>query len=359
MTYWLAIGERMKNKLGTWTRLLSAALVLALPGLASAQLDFSNIVVFGTSISDPGNGFALLTHPVDGLDLDSPVRQTTPPHYEGLDETLVPSAPYAKGGHHLSNGATWIEQYAVGRGFARDVGPAFRDKGKASNYAVGGARAVDFPGRVNLPDQVRVFLEDVGNNAPADALYAIEIGSNDVRDAMVAFAATLQDTSDPTQAMGAANTVIANALGSIASHIETLYFAGARKFLVVNVPRLDLVPAVSFLEQFAPGTATLASGLTQAFNLALSQNVLAPLAGLPDIQIARMDIATQMTSIVTAPGSFGLTNVTDPCVTPNVPPFTCQQPDKYFFWDGIHPTKAVHGIFAQQAAGILARYPAP
>ncbi|WP_026296003.1 SGNH/GDSL hydrolase family protein [Aromatoleum toluclasticum] len=349
----------MKNKLGTWTRLLSAALVLALPGFASAQLEFSNVVVFGTSISDPGNGFALLTHPVEGLNLDSTVPQTTPPHYEGLDETLVPSAPYAKGGHHLSNGPTWIEQYAVGHGFARDVGPAFQDRGKASNYAVAGARAVDFPGRVNLPDQVQVFLQDVGNNAPADALYAVEIGSNDVRDALVAFASTLQDTHDLAQATEAAQAVISNALNSIASHMQTLYFVGARKFLVVNAPRLDLVPAVRFVEQFVPGTATLAFSLTQAFNQALSQNVLDPLAGLPDIQIARMDIATQMTTIVTAPSSFALTNVTDPCVTPNVPPYTCLQPDSYFFWDGIHPTKAVHGIFAQQAAGILTRYPAP
>lgn len=349
----------MKNKLDHWTHLLFAALIMALPGVACAQFVFSRIVVFGTSISDPGNGFALLAHPVDGLNLDSPVRQTTPPHYEGLDETLVPSAPYAKGGHHASNGPTWIEQFALGHGFARDVGPAFQGKGKAANYAVGGARSVDFPGRVNLPDQVRVFLEDVGNQAPADALYVLEMGSNDLRDALVAFAAKLQETHDFVQAQAAANMVISNALSSIATHVQTLYFAGARKFLVVNAPRLDLVPAVRVVEQVAPGTTALAAALTQAFNQALAQDVLDPLAGLPDIQIVRMDIATQMTTIVTVPSSFGLTNVTDPCVTPNVPPYTCRQPDNYLFWDGIHPTKAVHGIFAQQAAGILARYPAP
>ena len=349
----------MQNKLGRWTLLLIAALILALPGLASAQLVFSRIVVFGTSLSDPGNGFALLTHPEDGLNLDSPVRQTTPPHYEGLDETLVPSAPYAKGGHHASNGPTWIEQYATAHGIARDVAPAFQSKGKAANYAVGGARSAEFPGRVNLPDQVRVFLEDVGNQAPTSTLYVVEMGSNDLRDALVAFAAKLQETGDPLQAQAAASTVISNALSSIATHIQTLYFAGARKFLVVNAPRLDLAPTVRIAEQFAPGTAALAFGLTQAFNQALVQDVLVPLAGLPDIEIARMDIARQMAAIISKPSSFGLANVTDPCVTPNVPPYTCQQPDNYFFWDGIHPTKAVHGIFAQQAADILARYPAP
>lgn len=351
--------KTMTNSFYNARHLLVAALLVVLPGLACAQMAFSRIVVFGTSISDAGNGFALLSHPIEGLTLESPILQTTPPHYEGLDETLVPSAPYARGGHHLSNGATWIEQYAVGHGFARDVGPAFQRNGKAANYAVSGARAVEFPGRVNLPDQVQVFLSDVGNSARADALYVVEMGSNDLRDALVAFAAKLQESQDPAQAQAAAQTVISNALESIAAHIQVLYGVGARSFLVVNAPRLDLLPAVRMVEPFAPGTIALASVLTQAFNQALEQNVLTPLSGLPDIRIARLDIATIMSTIVATPGNFALTNVTTPCITPNVPPFTCRQPDNYFFWDGIHPTAAVHGIFAQQAAGVLTRYPAP
>jgi phospholipase/lecithinase/hemolysin len=38
-----------------------------------------------------------------------------------------------------------------------------------------------------------------------------------------------------------------------------------------------------------------------------------------------------------------------------VTPFTCQEPDEFLFWDGIHPTKAVHGIIAQEAASVLSR----
>jgi phospholipase/lecithinase/hemolysin len=50
-----------------------------------------------------------------------------------------------------------------------------------------------------------------------------------------------------------------------------------------------------------------------------------------------------------------LTDVTSPCVTPNVSPFTCQEPDEFLFWDGIHPTRAVHAIIAQEAASALSR----
>jgi phospholipase/lecithinase/hemolysin len=347
----------MKNtSAGSWTRFILTILVLCLPGIASAQLSFNSIVVFGTSVSDPGNAYTLLAHPVAGLSLDSNVSQNKPP-YDTLDESLVPSAPYAKGGHHFSNGATWIEQYAQGRGYAADVGAAFQSNSrKARNYAVGGARAINYPARVNLPQQVQAFLSDVGQMPSADALYVIEMGNNDIRDALVVFFTVYQTTYDQAQASAAANAVLSNALISIAGHIQTLYTHGARKFLVLNAARIDMVPAVTAL---GPNAIAVAANLTNGFNQGLALNVVAPLSGLPAIQIAQMDVASQMSAVIQAPGDFGLTNVTSPCVTPNTAPFTCQQPDSYFFWDGIHPTKAVHSILAQRAADVLASYPNP
>jgi len=337
----------MKNpSIRIWTRFILAILVFGLPGMASAQLTFSGIVTFGTSVSDPGNAFSLLAHPVSGLNLEGDVSQNTPP-YDTLDESLVPSAPYAKGGHHFSNGATWIEQFAQGRGLAADVGPAFQShSSKAHNYAVGGARATNYPDRVNLPQQVDTFLNDVKHVAPADALYVIEFGNNDIRDALV----TLSSTGDPV----AANNILTLALQGIAENIQELYGSGARKFLVLNAARIDLLPAVTAL---GPVAITVAGTLTDGFNQGLVQNVLTPLSALPGIQIAQLDIAGQMATIIGSPSGFGLTNATDPCVTPNTPPYTCKKPDSFFFWDGIHPTKAVHAIINQEAVNVLANYP--
>jgi len=154
-----------------------AALLLATPSLSAAQSRFSDVVVFGTSLSDPGNAFALIH------------RQAVPPDFT-LNALLIPSAPYAKGGHHFSNGATWIEQFARSIGLGDSaIGALTTEDPAATNYAVGAARAYEDGRNFNLTRQVDLFLARHGGVAPPQALYAIEIGSNDVRDAVAAFGA--------------------------------------------------------------------------------------------------------------------------------------------------------------------------
>ena len=82
----------------------------------AAQGPFASIVAFGTSLSDSGNAFVLRG------------GTNTPPDYL-LDPLLVPSAPYARGGHHFSNGATWIEQFARSQGLAGSARPALPGSG--------------------------------------------------------------------------------------------------------------------------------------------------------------------------------------------------------------------------------------
>ena len=60
---------------------------------AGERRRYSSLVVFGTSLSDSGNAFALRG------------GTNTPPDYN-LNPLLIPSAPYMRGGHHFSNGPT-------------------------------------------------------------------------------------------------------------------------------------------------------------------------------------------------------------------------------------------------------------
>jgi phospholipase/lecithinase/hemolysin len=287
--------------------------------------DFSRIVAFGASLSDAGNAFVLKG------------GTNTPHDFEG-DPLLVPSAPYTRGGHHFSNGATWIEQFARSAGLAGSAQPALRAEGAGTNYAVGAARACDDGKNVNLSTQVDTFLQDVNAADPA-ALYTIEIGGNDIRDALVAYPS-------------GSNGILICAINSIAQQIIRLHSAGARTFVVWRAPDVGLTPAIRMLDKATPGARTLANALSVAFNNGLDA-VVAQLSTLPGIRIVRLDAFRLLNEMVADPSAFGLTEVSTACVRPNSPPYICDSPDEFLFWDGIHPTKAVHAIIAQEAASAL------
>jgi phospholipase/lecithinase/hemolysin len=303
------------------------ALVLAAPGLAAAQSRFSGIVVFGTSLSDPGNAFVLVGD------------QSTPPDFM-LNPLLIPSAPYARGGHHFSNGATWIEQFGRSIGLGDSVRAALATTDPAvSNYAVGAARAYNDGTNFNLTGQVDAFLQRNGGVASSQALYVIEMGGNDIRDAL-----TLSRLG------GDGGAILSQAIASIAANIQKLYGAGAREFLVWTAPNVALTPAIRSLGPLAIAGATQA---TLGFNGGLTWTLENLRVALPGTSFARLDAYQLLNAIVAAPATFELTNVTAACVTPNVAPFTCRNADDFLFWDGIHPTRAGHAILAAQAADVL------
>jgi len=103
-----------------------------------------------------------------------------------------------------------------------------------------------------------------------------------------------------------------------------------------------------------PGAAGLASLVTAGFNSHLDL-VLASLAPLPGIAIAKLDVFQMLHQMTDDPPAFGLSVVDSPCVMPSTPPFECKAADDYLFWDGIHPTKAAHAIVAQAVADLLAQ----
>jgi phospholipase/lecithinase/hemolysin len=262
------------------------------------------------------------------------------PPYDTLDDSLVPDGTYAKGGHHVSNGATWIEQFARNKGLAGSTRPALRNAGqKAQNYAVGGARANEFDCRFNLADQLDAFLAS-GVELTADTLVVFEMGGNDVRDALVGALLYGEDPAD----------FLLPALGNIGAAVSQLYEEGARQFLLMNVPDIGKAPSVLGLGPFIAGFASI---FTSEFNqgLALLQENLN--WSLDDIDVRIFDVYLLLDAIVENPGDYGIEVTDTPCVTPNVPPFKCKDPDTYVFWDGLHPTKAVHKIMANAAAEVL------
>jgi outer membrane lipase/esterase len=337
------MGDKNMSIIKFHTGILIVLLQSLVPAFAAVQNEYNELVVFGDSLSDTGNKYA-----ITGF-------ANTPPYSELLDFFLVADGPYTRGGLHHSNGATWVEQYARPRGLAGDVRPALRSQGKGRNYAYGGARAR--PGlpiipnnNQQLPTQVVKFLADVNSNAPVNALYMIFIGSNDIFDAVYAL------SIDPTGTTS--NTVIQQAIMSIAAEIGNLASAGATHFVVINAPDLGLTPAVKIVDasisaadpNIPPGLViAAATDFSEAFNEGLNTVV----GAIPGVKI--INIFNTFQELVFYPQEFGLTNSTDACVTPEQPPYACKKTDDYVFWDGVHPSKVAHGIIADVVAEELAQ----
>ena len=141
------------------SRLFVSGVVLLLASAVSASAQpAEKLVVFGTSLSDPGNAFAL----VGGTN--------TPPDYLVDPFFLTPNAPYTRGGHHFSNGPTWIEQLAPTLKAGVNAEPAFKGANpRAMNFAIATSRARQDGINPTLSLQVLTFLQKTGGRASPSA----------------------------------------------------------------------------------------------------------------------------------------------------------------------------------------------
>ena len=315
--------------------------LMTIPAALAARGDYDDVVVFGASFSDSGNGFVLMSNPeVFGVDESCELgTSANVPPYDSVDELFVPETPYSIGGHNYTNGATWVETLVKGTGLSGSVKPALRNVGsQAKNYAVGGARALEFDCRFNLSNQLAMYLADFSASSP-NTLFIIDIGGNDLRDIMAGAVA-------PDQVP----VIISNIAGAVA----TLYAHGARQFLLVNVADFGQVPSVQFLDKIYPefNFPVVANQLASGFNQGLLQ-LQTTLNNLPGADIRVFDLYSLLDSMLDDPSNYGLTETAVPCITPNLAPYICKKPKEYLFWDGLHVTKAVHEVMASQAAETL------
>lgn len=305
-----------------FNKYLSAFCILAvfclLPAAVPADTNYDRLVVFGDSLSDPGNAYVLT-----GTALKPPYT------------ALIPDYPYARGGHHLSDGATWIERLAKKMKLRKSAGPALRVPGKFSNYAVDRSRACTdspSPSYIDLTTQVGMFLTQF--DAASDrSLYVVFAGGNDVRDALV----------NPD----IGEMILGCALLSLSDNIQTLIAAGARTFLVPNVPNLGLVPAVALQ---GPEAQQAATEVTFFFNMQLDSiltDIESAYGGL--VTFYRLDTFELLTQTSVEHPEL---NVTDPCIDV-FNGTVCKDPKKYLFWDGVHPTRTGHKLIAEEAANVL------
>ena len=327
----------------TTQRLLGAMLVVLATGTTLAHAD-PGVVVFGDSLSDTGNVFAA-------------TGQLNLPPYSDLDAFRIPNYPYAAGAGRFTNGRTWVELAAREFGVQGDVRATLRWGQPGRNYAYGSARA-GAPLVPNdawqLTEQVTRYLDDVNGAVATDQVIVLFIGGNDVADAVRALSV---DATGGTSIQG-----LLYGLESTGANLERLVAAGARAFVILNVPNVASVPALNPLLA-PPGLGGIATCWTVLFNqgtpLPTGCPALPPgLPGLndlaeglganPGIEVKLIDTFTFFNDVIAHPANYGIRNVTDTCVTPNTPPYQCASPKGYFFWDGVHPTRTVHQLLAHE-----------
>lgn len=306
---------------GSRKRLFVSLLILAVIALArpsdANSAEYQRIVAFGDSLMDSGNAFVLT-----GEIATQPFAP-------------VPGAAYAIGGHHFSNGKTWVEQLGQAIGLQESTGPSARDPVIFSNYAIGGSRARDGAAGPSATQQVTQYLAFTGGTAPADDLFIFGFGGNDVRDALLA--------QNPT--------IVADAVNAIAGNLLSLCTSGARHIVVANVANIGITPVVQAIgEPAITGAAFLSAGLNNGVQQAIN-DVVQVLC--PDTRFSVLDLFSLSNAIFSFPQGFGFDSA-ESClrfgVTGNA---ICSEPDTKFFWDGIHPTRAGHALIAEQALQLL------
>ena len=307
----------MKRSLLGWLFAL-VALVLS----SSADAGYSNLFVFGDSLSDSGNNAVVLAPNV------------TPVPISG--NGFIPTYPYASG--HYTNNQVWAQTLASSLGLSVNPSTAWwrRTTPLGVQELVHSVPIFFNPYPPSLETQAATFLLQYANVAPSDALYVVAGGGNDARDALNA----IGSCSDASCVSGIFSTTAAIYATNTETIVTELEAAGAKNIVVWDTPDLGRAPAI--LDSGAQAS-TLGSFVASTMNSAL----LNALGG--DLNVKLFDLFGLMDSWTANPGDFGLTNVTDACAAQ----FVACDPSKYLFWDGIHPTSAGHQLISNAMFGLV------
>ena len=308
-----------------------------------APPSFDRLYVFGDSLSDNGNEFIGLNYIQENLDPHIEIDAPSPPYFPGRESngfvwtdylaqdlglTLTPVLQLAEGIPVTENQEGAYEITSSFGGNTADY---------STNFAFSGARLAsddEDPGDLVTPSvssQVDLLLNDLATenlSASEHGLYVIQGGGNDYISG---------EYTDPTEPVA-----------GISEAITDLYHGGARYFLVPNLADLGNTPIGS---EFPEEDSQFLTDISNRHNDLLETTLRQLERDLPDISIESPDFRALTLDVANDPAAFGLTNGTDAYLVGENPDFstTGDDPDKYFYWDYIHPTTVGQELLADVA----------
>jgi len=280
-------------------------LLILLTFATTAKGQYSQLVVFGDSLSDTGNSFA-----ATGI----------PPGGPG-------GFPYFEG--RFCDGPNWIDFLQTDLNLS---------DAQVLNFAVGGSSTgfgfkappdgvFDAPTGTVIPTigaQIETFL---GVTAPnSEQLTILWAGANDL------FAFT-------------SPTAVVN---NLELHVRDLSAAGADEFLIPSLPPLGSTPALK---------GTFEGFLLEYLSWRTNRLVKRRMSHLESelgIKVHRLDTYNLTILGMIFPNWFGLTNTTDAALEDIFAGvITPVEGASYLYWDIIHPTSKVHSVVAAAATTVL------
>ena len=313
------------------------ALVCLQTSLRAQAPAFSQIIVFGDSLSDVGND----ADEVASEDPEIPFTFPGPDAATVLDD---PTYGYTDGRFTDGTDTTpaavlytgvWHEQLAK---LFLNLPAATPSKEGGFDFAGGGATTADGQSVLSAGDVLSIHVDNMtrqlsnylaSNTPDAAALYIVWGGANDISN---------DASSGPT------------AVANEVAIIQRLAEAGGKTFLVPNLPALGDIPkyATSAMNTFDYNKVS--SDFRDELNTALDtlQTTLTG-EGLT-VSIYRLDVYSLFLRLIANPAAYRFQNVTDLSQG-------AKEADHHLFWDIQHPTTAGHYQLAAEAYTLLSGIP--
>jgi phospholipase/lecithinase/hemolysin len=313
-----------------------AMLVKSAEGKQEAHCSSDDMVVFGDSLSDTGNLFAI------------------------TGGALPPGPPYTAG--RFTNGNVWVE-YLADLMKLNPPAPAYDSANPGgTNYAIAGAASGSGETITWIPAltgalttlpakgfrlQISDFLDncDVVSCCSSGMLFVIFVGANDF-------------------GLLGEGPNYENIIQNIKDGIEDLISeAGATKILVLNLPQIAGSPATVgtytslFINQTLPDDFMES---VEMYNESLEDALKSIDGDNEDVNIIHFDIAPLVNEAASNPAKFGLDDTKDTGIpTLNEAALFLQGSLEYLnaenalFFDGVHPTTTFHEVLAKEVHKVV------
>ena len=320
--------------------LAGTALCLSLAGHAASAQQFSNLVIFGDSLSDTGNIAKIVP---------APVLATIPAGTAGL-----PLPPYYN--FRFSNGPIYADvlgarlgltgptaDFAVGGAFSGKLNQtlgAVTVSGVNLSPLLSGLNAVTpltpVPIDTSVQGQITAYLTS-GAPVNKSALYVVWGGANDYFAAAAALGA--QPNLSTTQVQALVGQQVQATVTNLTNDVGALAKAGAHNIVVPMLPNLGGTPSLNG----SAAAAQLGQLVTFSHNSALA-TAMGSLGQQLHVNVYLVDTAGLFSDIQANPGKYGITNTSQACLSAAG---VCANPNSNLFWDSVHPTSGISQLFAQ------------